>query len=114
VDDEATQQMPKPGIEKREHRRARLVTQVRCEALGREEMLLSRDVSVGGVFVSSKEPFPLDSEIALALQLKAGGQSLSAQGKVVYSLKGLGMGIQFVDLSEENRTTLQKFVDEAA
>jgi PilZ domain len=114
MSEEETQQLMRPGIEKREHRRARLVTQVRCEALGREEMLLTRDVSVGGVFVSAKEPFPMDSEIALALQLATGGTSISASGKVVYSLKGLGMGIQFSDLSDENRTLLQKFVDESA
>jgi PilZ domain len=114
VDEDATQQLSKPGIEKREHRRARLVTQIRCEALGREEMLLTRDVSVGGVFISAKEPFPMGSDIALELQLASGGEALSARGKVVYSLKGLGMGIQFTDVSAEILATLQKFVDEAA
>lgn len=112
--DDEIQQIPKPGIDKREHRRARLVAQVRCEAMGREEILLTRDVSVGGLFISSKEPFPMGSEIALALQLAAGGKALSTRGKVVYSLRGLGMGIQFTDLTEESRAALQKFVDEAA
>jgi hypothetical protein len=112
--EDETMQLMKPGIDKREHRRARLVTQVRCEALGREEMLLTRDVSVGGVFVSAKDPFPMGSEIALALQLATGGASIKASGKVVYSLKGLGMGIQFAELNEEDHVTLQKFVDESA
>jgi uncharacterized protein (TIGR02266 family) len=114
MDQEATQKLSRPSIDKREHRRARLVTQVRCETLGREEMLLTRDVSVGGVFVSSKEPFPMGSDIAVDLQLAAGGKPLSARGKVVYSLRGLGMGIQFEELSDEVRVSLQKFVDEAA
>lgn len=114
MSEEETLQLTRPGIEKREHRRARLVTQVRCEALGREEMLLTRDVSVGGVFISAKEPFPMGSETTLALQLAAGGTTIKAAGKVVYSLKGLGMGIQFADLNDENRATLQKFVDESA
>ncbi len=112
--EEETLELRRPGIEKREHRRARLITQVRCEALGREEMLLTRDVSVGGVFISAKEPFPTGSEIAIALQLATGAASIKASGKVVYSLKGLGMGIQFSDLSEENHAALQKFVDESA
>ena len=112
--DEETQELKRPGIEKREHRRARLVTQVRCEALGREEMLLTRDVSVGGVFVSAKNPFPTGSDIVLSLQLATGGNSLSASGKVVYSLNGLGMGIQFNEITDEHRSALQNFVDEAA
>jgi hypothetical protein len=113
-EEEETRQLQRPGIEKRQHRRARLVTQVRCEALGREEMLLTRDVSVGGLFVSSKDPFPMGSDISVALQLVAGGKSLAAQGKVVYCLKGLGMGIQFADLCDDARGALEKFVDEAA
>jgi uncharacterized protein (TIGR02266 family) len=103
-----------PEINKRQHRRARLVTQVRCASLGREEMLLSRDVSVGGVFVSTKEPFPMNSEVAVSMQLPSGGAAINAHGTIVYALKGLGMGVQFSDLSEASRTTLQKFVDESA
>jgi hypothetical protein len=114
VGEEEKQQLQRSGIERRQHRRARRVTQVRCEALGREEMLLTRDISVGGLFVSTKDPFPMGSDIGVALQLITGGESLAAQGRVVYALKGLGMGIQFADLSDDARVTLEKFVDEAA
>lgn len=110
---EEGEQYIKPEIDKRQHRRARLVTQVRCESLGREELLLTRDVSVGGLFISSKDPFPMGSEVTLTLQLPSGGQPISAQGKVVYSLKGLGLGVQFVELGEECHAVLQKFVDES-
>lgn len=103
-----------PDINKRQHRRARLVTQVRCEALGREEMLLTRDVSTGGLFVSTKEPFPMNSEVAIAMQLPSGGAAINGRGTVVYSLKGLGMGVQFADLNETSLAALKKFVDESA
>ena len=104
----------KPGIDKRQHRRASLVTEVRCEALGREELLLTRDVSAGGLFVSSKEPFPMGSEVALKLKLPTREGLVAARGMVVYSLKGMGMGVQFSDLGEDLRGDLQKFVDESA
>ena len=103
-----------PEIDKRQHRRAQLVTQVRCDALSRDEFLLTRDVSVGGMFVTAKDPFPSDSEVALAFSLRAGEPLIASRGKVVYSLRNMGMGITFVDLSEEARQALQKFVDEAA
>lgn len=102
-----------PEIEKRRHRRTQLVTQVRCDALSREELLLTRDVSVGGMFVTAKDPFPPESDVVLSFTLRGGDAPLTARGKVVYSLRGMGMGIAFVDLSEEARQALQKFVDEA-
>ncbi len=103
-----------PGVEKRQHRRARLVTEIRCESLGRQEMLLSRDISVGGIFVSTAEPFPNDSEVALVLRLEDAGPLLNCRGRVAYAVKGLGMGIQFSELSEETRGAIEKFVDETA
>ncbi len=103
-----------PDIDKRQHRRARLVTQVHCEALGREDLLLTRDVSVGGLFVTAQNPFPLNSEVGIALALASGQTPIKARGKVVYSLQGMGMGVQFSELSDEGRALLQKFVDESA
>jgi uncharacterized protein (TIGR02266 family) len=103
-----------PEIDKRQHRRARLVTKVRCESLGREEMMLTRDVSVGGLFVTAKEPFPLGSEVGISLALASGRSPVKARGTVVYSLKGMGMGVQFSELGDEARAALQKFVDESA
>ena len=103
-----------PEIDKRQHRRARLVTKVHCESLGRQELLLTRDVSTGGVFVSAQDPFPINTVVAISLQLPAGGPTIHAKGNTVYSMKGLGMGVQFVDIGEESLAALQKFVDESA
>lgn len=102
-----------PEIEKRQHRRARLVTQVQCEALGRESIMVTRNVSVGGMFVSTKNPFPQDCDVALSFRLRAADSPLSCRGKIVYAIPGMGMGIEFAGLSEEARQVLQKFVDEA-
>jgi PilZ domain-containing protein len=110
---EEERQFVTPEIDKRQHRRAKLVTQIRCEALGREEVHVTRDVSVGGLFVSSKEPFPQNSEVSVFFHLRPSEPAISCHGKVVYSLKGLGMGVQFTDLNDADRASLQKFVDES-
>ena len=102
-----------PENEKRQHRRAKLVAQIRCEALGREELHMTRDISVGGLFVGSKEPFPPDCEVSVFFHLRPSDPAISCQGRVVYSLRGLGMGIQFTELSGADRVSLQKFVDES-
>jgi PilZ domain-containing protein len=102
-----------PGIDKRRQRRAKLITEVKCEAMSRDEFLVTRDVSPGGLFVSTKNPLPLESLVRVAFSLAAGSPAISCNGRVVYSMQGLGMGIEFADLNEEGRLTLQKFVDEA-
>lgn len=101
-----------PDIDKRQHRRAKLVTEVKCEALNREQLMVTRDVSIGGMYISCNDPLPSDSLLNLSFRLRPKEALISCRGKVVYSLKGMGMGIQFFDLSEESRQALQKFVDE--
>ena len=103
-----------PEIDKRVHRRAKLVTQVKCDNLGREELLLTRDISTGGVFVTTRNPFPSDSEVSLSFSLGSESRSITCRGRVAYGVKNIGMGIQFFDLPDEIRQALQTFVDETA
>ncbi len=103
----------KPDIEKRQHRRARLVTQLRCAVLDREDLLLSRDISVGGMFVTAKDPFPQDSEVTVAFRLRPEDSLISCRGKVMYAIAGVGMGVMFSEVDEKSRQSLQKFVDAA-
>ena len=102
-----------PEIDKRQHRRAKLVTQVKCEAMNRDDLLLTRDVSIGGLFINTKTPLPLDSTVGLSFSLAPGHPAIACKGKVVFSRQDLGMGIEFSDLNPENRQSLEKFVDEA-
>jgi hypothetical protein len=102
-----------PDIDKRRQRRVKLITEVKCEALSRDEVLVTRDVSAGGLFVSAKNPLPLEAEVRVAFSLAPGSPSISCLGKVVYSMPGMGMGIQFTEISEESYVALEKFVDEA-
>jgi uncharacterized protein (TIGR02266 family) len=111
--EEDTREFAQPDIDKRQHRRAKLITQVRCEALGREAVLLTRDVSVGGMFVNAQDPFPMDAVVSLAFRLDPLSRLFTCRGTVAYAIPGLGMGVKFDDLSDEVRQALQKFVDEA-
>ena len=102
-----------PSVERRRHRRAQLIADVRCQALGHSEVLVTRDISPGGVFITTKKPLPLQAEVTLTLRLDPKGPALTFHGHVVNSLKGLGMGVEFTEMSDEARSMLQKFVDEA-
>ena len=112
--EQESKQYVTPDIDKRQHRRATLITQVRCDALQRQGLMVTRDISVGGMYVNDKDPFPADSEVTTMFRLEPTSELLTCRGKVAYAIKGMGMGISFIDLSEEVRQALQKFVDEAA
>lgn len=107
------QEILKAEIDKRRYRRAKLITQVKCEALDREELAVTRDVSVGGMFLNEKKPFPSKSVVNLAFRLDPTAPLLTCQGEVVYSINGVGMGVMFTDVPAEVRQALEKFVDEA-
>ena len=113
MEDSQETQFVKPEIEKRRNRRAKLVTEVKCAALDRDEILVTRDISAGGLFVLTKTPLPLGSSVRLSFSLGTGDPAISCSGKVVYSQLGLGMGIQFGEVSDEHLHALEKFVDES-
>lgn len=106
-----TDQLQKAEFEQRKFRRAKLVTQVKCEAVGREDIAVTRDVSAGGMFLNDPNPFPKNSAVSLSFRLSPTEPLLSCQGNVVYSLKGVGMGIMFTNISEEILQALEKFVN---
>ena len=107
-------QLVKTDVERRQSRRVKLVIQVQCAALECNEIRVTRDVSVGGMFFDVRFPLPIDSELSLTFQLYPTEPAITCRAKVIFSRVGLGMGIQFLDLSEKARQTLQKFVEEAA
>jgi len=107
------QELLKAEFDKRKYRRAKLVTQVKCEAVGREDIAVTRDVSAGGMFLNDPNPFPKNSVVSLAFRLSPTDPLLTCRGEVVYSLKGVGMGVMFTEVSEEIRQALEEFVNAA-
>jgi len=102
-----------PEIERRQYRRAKLVTEVKCEPLNRDELLVTRDISAGGLFVTTRSPMPLNAEVTVSFRLAPQAPAINCRGQVVNSVAGLGMGIRFEDLNEDSRAAIQKFVDES-
>jgi c-di-GMP-binding flagellar brake protein YcgR len=107
-------QLVKAEVERREYRRVKVVIQVQCEALERNEIMVTRDVSVGGMFIRGNFPAPVDSELSLTFRLYPADPTITCRAKVVFSRVGLGMGVQFLDLTREVHQVLQKFAEEVA
>jgi uncharacterized protein (TIGR02266 family) len=75
------------------------------------------NVSNGGLFVKTEEPFPLDHPVSLRLILPSDSTPLDIEGRVVWiNPKGRknsfpkGMGIQFEKMDEAARNKLNEFV----
>ena len=66
------------------------------------------------MFINAQFPIPIDSELSLTFRLYPTEPAITCRAKVMFSRIGLGMGIQFLDLSREAQQMLQKFVDEVA
>ncbi len=69
----------------------------------------TRDVSQGGVFFFTRRPFALNAIVVLKLYTKE--HPLDASAVVVHLLPGVGVGVQFEDLSPESLERLQAFLN---
>jgi hypothetical protein len=67
------------------------------------------DISLGGCFVEMPSPFKEGTQIRLALWIQ--DKKIWALGKVAGSRPGSGIGIQFLEMKEEDRAELKRFVD---
>jgi len=68
------------------------------------------DLSRGGCYVDTINPFPADTVVKL--RLTKWHRSLEAQAKVVYSAVGMGMGLMFVAADPEQRWTMESWMNE--
>jgi len=67
------------------------------------------DISAGGCFVEMPSPFKEGTQVRLALWIQ--DKKVWALGKVAVSRPGSGIGIQFLEMKEEDRAELKRFVD---
>ena len=84
-----------------------------------EITLDSVDLSSGGVFLKADLLFEPDEEIELQFTLPGSERVIRTRGRVVRTQHGgegrpAGMGIQFVDLSEDDHAALATFLGEAS
>ena len=70
------------------------------------------DLSLNGVFVA--DPSPLDIGTYIEMELRLGDYRLPAKGIVRRSMRGKGMGIEFVEMSAEDKRRLKIYLAQLA
>lgn len=104
--------------EKRKDPRVPLKLKVRLKRGSFEGYYYTANISRGGIFVETEEPFPIDEPVEIELYLSE-EHRITCHGKVVWSSPAgvntnylPGMGIKFEDISLEDREILGRFLGE--
>ncbi len=114
-----------PGLEdrhseERESVRVPLALKVDFESYGEIRECLMTNMSLGGVFIATTSPLPIGTPFLVRLRIEESGERLKLGGEVVsqdvsadLSHEERGMGIRFVNLSEEQRKQVSDLYEHA-
>jgi PilZ domain-containing protein len=97
------------GDENRREPRVCLSSDVECDVdTGRVRWRFA-DLSAGGMFIDVYDPLPPGTRFGVRFQLDP--PPISARAQVHYVQPRIGMGVQFVDLAQEDRKRIREIVD---
>lgn len=69
--------------------------------------LRTPDISAHGMFISTARRFPEGSVLKLAFRLARSGVEIETRAEVRYCLTGVGIGVEFVDISAECQRAIE-------
>lgn len=109
-----------PG-KRRKHVRVALCRRVYVTCNGTPYELYTGDISEGGVYIKTKEPFPVGSKVEISLHMGAVSH-IQLRGIVVsaklpspdMSGNPAGMGVEFKEVRDDERKILRDFVKRAS
>ena len=92
--------------ERRQHDRSRVIVDVRFDGGDATGVASTKDISVGGLYMSTQADIAVGDTLALRIPLA--GQHVVVKGDVVYSNPGHGVGVRFHRLSSEARELMER------
>ena len=100
--------------ERRKHPRFTVSVPVEVHAEGSDTPIrcTTSDLSLGGCYIESMYPIPVDTAVELKLQIVE--ETLIIFAKVVTSFPQVGNGFRFVKILPEDRAALSAFLDSVA
>ena len=81
---------------------------------GRSEKMEVRapDLSPKGMFIHIPRAFPEGAVIKVEFWLSRSGHHVNARAEVRYCLPGVGIGIEFVDIKEEDKAIIESEIND--
>ena len=87
--------------------------QMKYEGRSEDVPLRVPDLSEHGMFINTPREFPEGSVLKLQFMLTRTGYLVTARGEVRYCLPGIGIGVEFFDISEESKAAIIEELDSA-
>lgn len=103
-----------PESERRGGLRLKVGLSIEYQSLGLWQESATFNLSAWGVFIRTAVPFDAGEEVILRFQVPERDHPIRAMGRVVWANAdpskwgGMGMGIQFVDLGDEDRGVIER------
>lgn len=91
--------------ERRDSDRKKLIVDVRFDGGDSTGIANTRDIGVGGLYMTTASDLPIGTEIAMTFSVA--GRSMRLGGVVVYADPGHGVGVRFRDLGESELEILK-------
>jgi len=83
-----------------------------AEIVGMKECARVSELSARGCYIDSINPLPKDTDVRF--RIRYGCSTCEFSGTVIYTHAGFGMGVVFGELTPEQRSTLDVWLDELA
>jgi hypothetical protein len=93
--------------DRRHYDRTRLIVDVFFDGKDVTGIASTKDISVGGFYMNTQATLPEGATLLVRIPLGADKQMI-ANAEVVYSNPARGVGLRFVNLSEENRVLIER------
>ena len=91
--------------------RASFACEVTCTGVGVGLSPLNpriSDLSASGAFIDSMTHIPVGTRVKLSFEL--GGRPIQAEAEVAHAMPQFGMGVRFVEITDEDRAAIAEFV----
>ena len=94
--------------ERRRHNRSRLIIDVFFDGQDSTGVASTKDISLGGLYMNTRAEVPEGQ--TLMIRIPFGKEQIVCTAEVVYRNPGLGLGVRFLDLSDEARAVLERAI----
>ncbi|HEY0137123.1 MAG TPA: PilZ domain-containing protein [Nannocystis sp.] len=97
--------------DRRKFERVSIAIAVRYSDHEEQVAVMSRDISLGGLFLGTVTPAPVATTLDLRLHLPAPHGEVLARGKVMHCLQGIGMGVEFAGFDGDGESRLRHYLE---